>query len=191
MDLILCVASVVSCLLLPLSVYPGLLRELAFFGLISSPFWLPAVCISLWVYLDTARQVRDEPEAPPLRRFRVVAVILLALNCCLLWYNVPRRLGFLHARRDFEALVLIAPRAGATSDTLERRAGLYQVHRWAADFRGGIYFATGSAPCGFKSGKLTHGFSYRPNPAGSPFGNQNYALCHMIGDWYVFLALER
>jgi hypothetical protein len=191
MDLILCVASVISCLLLSVSVYPGLLSQVVFFGLISAPFWLPAVCISLWVYLDTVDQLHEVPEAPPWRRLRLVAVVLLLLNCCLIWFNVPCRLGFLHARLAFEALVAIAPRAGAGVDTLERRAGVYQARRCATDFRGGIYFATHSAPRGFESGKMTHGFTYRPNRAGSPFGDENYALCHMIGDWYVFLALER
>jgi hypothetical protein len=191
MDLFLWVLSVTSCLLLPLSVYPGLLTDVAFYGLVSSPFWLPAACISLWVYLDTVDQVPDFAGARPSRWLRFVAVACLVLNSCLLWYSVPRRFGFLQARRAFDALVATAPRAGAVPVALDRRAGLYLVRQCAADFRGGIYFATHSGPCGFQSGKMTHGFSYRPNPGGSPFGNESYALSHMIGDWYVFQAWER
>ena len=50
MAVILGVAIAITFLLLPLSVYPGLLSELAFLALISSPFWMPAACISLWVF---------------------------------------------------------------------------------------------------------------------------------------------
>jgi hypothetical protein len=191
MDLILCVSIVISGLFLPLSVYPGLLTEVVFFGLISSPFWLPALCISLWVYLDTVDQVPDVAGLTLPRCLRLVAIAVLVLNCSLLCFGVPQRLGFLHARMAFEAMVAMAPRASAGAVVMDRRAGVYQVRHCAADSRGGVYFATRSAPYGFLSGRMTHGFAYRPNPGGSPFGDEKYALSHVFGDWYVFQAWER
>jgi hypothetical protein len=191
MDLILHVAVVISCILLALSIYPGLLSELVFFGLISSPFWLPTLCISLWVYVDMAHQVPDDIALPSSRRLRLVAGGLLVLNGVLHWYGVPRHLGFLHSRPAFEALVAAAPHGFAGLETVNRSAGVYRVHRCAADFSGGVYFATHAGTDGFRSGRMTHGFSYRPNPVGSPFGDEKYRLYHILGDWYAFQAFER
>jgi hypothetical protein len=38
---------------------------------------------------------------------------------------------------------------------------------------------------------MTYGFSHRPNLAGSPFGDEQYALAHVVDDWYSFQAAER
>jgi hypothetical protein len=37
---------------------------------------------------------------------------------------------------------------------------------------------------------MSYGFSYRPNRAGSPFGDRKYALFHVVGDWYSFQASQ-
>src|SRR5262245_10137076 len=52
MAIILGVAIPISFLLLLLSVHPGLCPELATLAWISTPFWLPAACISLLTYFD-------------------------------------------------------------------------------------------------------------------------------------------
>ncbi|MGO9341000.1 MAG: hypothetical protein ACLP6E_00575, partial [Acidimicrobiales bacterium] len=70
------------------------------------------------------------------------------------------------------------------------RLGVYHVDRLATDSRGGIYFRTRSGPDGFYTGSMTYGFSHRPNQAGSPFGDEKYALSHVVGDWYAFQASE-
>ena len=59
MAVILGVAIAITFLLLPLSVYPGLPSELAFLAFISSPFWMPVACVSLWVFVDMAHQAPD------------------------------------------------------------------------------------------------------------------------------------
>jgi hypothetical protein len=191
MAVILGIAISITSLLLPLSVYPGLLSELAFLALLFSPFWMPATCISLWVFLDVIHKVPDLLGPPPgRRRRRTVAALVLVLNCGLLWYGAPRRLAFLHARPAFEALIAAAPPAESTRGTLDRALGVYHVDRFAADRRGGVYFRSRSGPDGFYTGRMSYGFSHRPNRRGSPFGDDKYALSHLVGDWYAFQACE-
>jgi hypothetical protein len=192
MAVILGFAIAITSLLLPLSIYPGLLPELAFLALLSSPFWMPASGITAWVFLDVLHQVPDLLAPPQGRRRRLgAAALVLAINVGLLGWGVPRRLAFLHARPAFEALVAAAPRARADVAGLDRRLGVYQVDRIAADPRGGVYFRTRSGPDGLYVGRMSYGFAHRPNPAGSPFGDDKYSLARVVGDWYAFQACER
>jgi hypothetical protein len=178
-------------LLLPLSIYPGILCELAFFALISSPFWLPATGLAWWVFADLAHEVPELAMPGKGRRSRLIAAVLLVtVNCGLLWCGLPRRLGFLHARSAFEACLAAAPAAYASAGKLDWRLGIYHVDRCATDPRGGVYFRTRAGPGGFSSRKVSYGFVHRPNRAGSPFGDEQYALAPIAGDWYSFQASE-
>jgi hypothetical protein len=189
MAVFLGVALVITLVLLPLSVYPGLLSELAFFAAISSLFWMPAACLSWWALADMARETADVFSPPPARRrWLAPAALALVLNCALLWWGGPCRLAFLHARPAFEACVAASPRADSSGESFTRRLGVYHVDRLVTDPRGGLYFRTRSGPDGFDMSKMTYGFSYRPNQAGSPFGDEKYALSHVVGDWYSFQA---
>jgi hypothetical protein len=186
---ILGVTLAITSLLLPLSVYPGLVSELGFFAAISSPFWMPAACLLWWAFVDTAREVADLFGQPPARRrWLAPAALVLILNCGLLWWGVPRWLAFLHARPGFEAFIATAPPVYSSGEGFDRRLGVYRVNRLATDPRGGVYFQTRSGPDGFRTSKMTYGFSYRPNQAGSPFGDEKYALLHVVNDWYSFQA---
>jgi hypothetical protein len=192
MAVILGVALAITSLLLPLSVYPGVISELAFFAVISSPLWLPTAGVSWWIFADIAHEL---PELlgprPGRRRWLASAALVLLLNFGLLWCGVPRRLAFLHARHSFEASIATAPPAYSSGKRLERRLGVYHVDQVATDPRGGVYFRTRSGPDGFQPSKMTYGFSHRPNPAGSPFGDEKYALSHVVGEWYSFQAANR
>jgi hypothetical protein len=85
MAFILVAAIAITSLLLPLSIYPGLSSELAFLATVCSPFWVPAGCISLWVFIDISRQVPDLLNPPPSRRRRLAAgALVLVLHCGLL-----------------------------------------------------------------------------------------------------------
>jgi hypothetical protein len=192
MAVILGVSLAITSLLLPLSVYPGLPSELGFLAALSSPFWMPAACLSWWASVDTAREVADVFGPPAARRRWLAPVgLLVVLNCGLLWWGVPRRLAFLHARPAFEASVVAAPPAYSSTESFDQRLGVYDVDRLATDHRGGIYFRTRSGPDSFRTSKMTYGFAYLPNPAGSPFGDEEYALSHVVGDWYSFQASRR
>jgi len=191
MAVILGVAIAITFLLLPVNVYPGLPSELAFLALISSPFWLPLVCISLWAYANMYRQA---PELlgprPGRRRWFATAALVLVLNCFLLWCGAPRWLAFLHARPAFQASLATPPPAHAGGERFDRRLGMYYVDRFARDLRGGIYFRTRFSPDGFYTHRMTYGFCHQPNREGSPFGDGKYVLVHVVGDWYAFQASE-
>ena len=192
MAVILSIAIAITALLLPLSIYPGLLVELSFLALISAPFWLPATCLSLWVFLDVIREVPDLLTPPrDRRRGLAIAALVLVLNCACLGWGAPRRLAFLQARPEFEAFVAAGPPAYGRADGFDRRLGLYHVDRLAADPRGGVYFRTRSGTDGLSTSRMSYGFARRPNPGGSPFGDEKYELCHVVGDWYAFQASER
>jgi phosphonoacetate hydrolase len=85
MALILGVAIAFSFVLLPLSAYPGILPELAFYALICSPFWLPAVCISLWAF-ERPQSTPDQslgPRGRPMFRRRCRMLVAWVLACIL------------------------------------------------------------------------------------------------------------
>jgi hypothetical protein len=192
MAVILGVAVAITALLLPLSVYPGVPSDAAFLAAISSPFWLPAACLTWWTFADFEREVSGLLGRPPRRRRWLAAgALILLLNCGLLWCGAPRRLAFLHSLPAFEASIATAPRAYSSAKRLDRRFGVYHVDQVATDPRGGIYYRTRSGPDGFQMKKMTYGFSHRPNAAGSPFGDEKYALTHIVGEWYSFRAGER
>jgi hypothetical protein len=150
MIVILGAAAAITSLLLPLSVYPGVLSEARFLAAISSPFWMPAVCLSWWAYVDIDREVRDLLGPPPgRRRWLVAAVLVLIVNCASLWSGAPRRLAFLYARPAFEASLAAAPPAYSSGDRLDWRLGVYRVDRLAVDRRGGVYLRTHCGLDGF------------------------------------------
>jgi hypothetical protein len=191
MAVLLGIAIAITSMLLLVSVYPGLPSELAFLASISSPFWMPVACISLWAYASMSRQAPDQlRQRPGRRRWFAAAALALVLNCCLLWCGAPRRLAFLHARPAFEASLAAAPLAQASGARVVRRFGVYYVDRFAADLRGGLYFRTRFSPDGFYTYRMSYGFCYRPNREGSPFGDGKYAVSHVVGDWYIFQASE-
>jgi len=66
--------------------------------------------------------------------------------------------------------------------------GVYDVDRYAADPRGGVYFRTHFGVDGIQPDITSSGFAYRPNPEGTPFGSAGYHYSQIDGDWYVFSA---
>jgi hypothetical protein len=179
----LALASVVlSGVLLALSAFPGVLEQ------IPSPIALAA---GGGVALGAAAlAVRHLVRSGPPRR-RASAVVILAcaiLTPTLLLTNVPRRALFGQYRGDFEKLLTQAPPPGNRAVVgLNADLQLYWVDQWGTDARGGTYFRTmtGSGP-----GGASFGFAHRPNPDGSPFGDNGYRLQHLTGDWYSFAAAE-
>ncbi len=95
MAVILRVALAITSLLLPLSVYPGVSSELAFYAVISSPLWLPAACLCWWAFADIAHEIPDLLGQSSVRRRRLAAAALvLVLNSGLLWSQRASPVGF-------------------------------------------------------------------------------------------------
>ncbi len=186
----ICALSVImSLVLVVLSIYPGMLSELLFVGLLSSPFWLPGFCL-LGVFL-----INLSHETPTLNRphdvrsrWMKLCFAILLLNSVLLGTDIPCRLAFILSQQTFTALAQTAPLPLSERGILKRRVGLFVVDRCDADPRGGLYFRTHRGSDGLRTHEMSYGFVHRPNPAGSPFGDARYRRSHLIGDWYCFAA---
>jgi hypothetical protein len=171
---------VLSVLLVGLSVFPGVLEQVPF-----GPWIVGGLALVV-----AALAVRHLLRAGRSRGWRsaVVALVCVALTPCLLLTNTPRRVVFGKYRADFEKLLSQAPPAADRAVVgLNADLDIYWVDQWGTDARGGTYFRTLS---GSGSAGASFGFAYRPNPDGSPFGDQEYRLQHLTGDWYSFAVAE-
>ncbi|MEO0758828.1 MAG: hypothetical protein AAFY78_18360 [Cyanobacteria bacterium J06648_16] len=115
------------------------------------------------------------------------ALICLSLSLLAVGTRLPRRLAFALAEDQFQ-------RALATpSDTSPQNFGFYTVNRSASDRRGGVYFVVNdhtSAGLWSEGYTVSHGYAYRPNASGSPFGDESYQVLRLYGDWYEFTATD-
>jgi hypothetical protein len=199
MALLLKLAALGSLVLPGLSVYPGVLFDLFFLGILLFPLWLPALFIGGIIFLVVqSRSAGRKPVSHDLdligddlgvgkatarrRRWTVLSPAIIALSLVLICCGIPRRVAFLLSRPVFERLVATAPANRYEGEPLGRRLGLYDVDRYAADPRGGVYFRTHAGPDGIGPDTMSYGFAYRPNREGTPFGKAGYGLSHMVGD---------
>ncbi|HKB05779.1 MAG TPA: hypothetical protein VKD90_26520 [Gemmataceae bacterium] len=171
---------VLSGFLLGLSVFPGVLEQ------IPSPVdWVLGGGLAL---VATGLAVRHLFESARPRRRAIVVLLCAVLTPILLLANVPRRAIFAQYRGEFERLLEQAPPPGSRAVVgLNADLRIYWVDQWGTDARGGTYFRTmaGSGPS-----RASFGFVHRPNPDGSPFGDQDYKLHRLTGDWYSFAVAE-
>jgi hypothetical protein len=173
---------VLSGVLLGLSVFPGVLEQ------VPSPLgWVIGGGLAL---AATALAVRHLFRAgmPRRRTSATVTLVLSVLTPVLLLTSVPRRVVFGQYRGEFEQLLDQAPPPGSRAVVgLNADLRIYWVDQWGTDTRGGTYLRTmaGSGPS-----RGSFGFVHRPNPDGSPFGDRDYRLQHLTGDWYSFAASE-
>jgi hypothetical protein len=199
-----------SLVLLALSVYPGVLADLAFMSVL---FVLPCgvpmllgglVVLSLVVFRKSKAKkpgfgdvlsddaIGTPPSAARTRPWGRLAMLVSLASFALLVGGVPRRAAFWWSRPAFEALVANAPVDGYAQfgGAVAGWVGLYHVDRYAVDRRGGVYFRTHSGPDGIGPDTMSYGFAYRPNAVGSPFGRAGYRVSRLAGDWYVFRASD-
>ena len=185
------------------SLYPGVAGDVSFIVALFAIALTPFVVISLIAFAAltirkelpqaTEAEVAEDLDvvAPPSLwwRRRAIPVLLLIFAVVLLATGTPRRLAFRLSRSAFEREVAGAP-ASFGPRPLDRRLGAYWVDRYAADPRGGVFFRTYKGMDGLGPDAMSHGFAYRPNGEGSPFGRARYSLSHLHGDWYVFAASD-
>jgi len=76
----------------------------------------------------------------------------------------------------------------APAQVIPKRIGIWHVDRHESDHRGGVYFRIGTEQEGISADQISHGFVYKPNSEGSPFGNARYYYSNLTGDWYYFNA---
>ncbi len=205
MTLLLKLAAAGSLVLVVLSVYPGVLVDILFLGVLLFPLWVPALVIGgLILLVVQTRSAGKKPVAPDLdpiaddigvgkapvhpRRWIILSPAIVAMSLVLILNGVLRRVAFVLSRPAFQRHIAPAPADEYEGEPLGRLLGVYYVDRYAADPRGGVYFRTHAGPDGIGPDTMSYGFVYRPNREGSPFGRAGYQLSHMVGDWYCFSA---
>jgi hypothetical protein len=173
--------------LLTLAVWPGMVEVVVCgfpFGcgcLVALAAW------SLLLFGLALADLFDRPDPPARRRWwgvRSAAVMFATLG--LLVLHVPQRVAFAFCAADLRPLADAAPDGDIGGVGLGRSVGPYQVDRYGADGRGGVFFRTATGPDGIGPDQMSYGFAFRPNGQGSPFGGSSYRLSHLFGEWYAF-----
>ncbi len=133
-----------SLLTLWASIYPGVLSDLLFLGLLlavpCSPFLLLAGGLIACKLQRLTEQGRMD-EVPSFELSAILFVFILTLT--LLVIGLPMRVAFAYSRGAFESIDGAV--VESTKDrVLNQRLGLYYVDKFARDPRGGAYFRVGT-----------------------------------------------
>ena len=175
---------------LAISIYPGVLNDLLFIGILLSLLIVPVVGIFGGIVLVVvACKGKFRGLQIPWMQVAVVCAILFGTYVLLKFY-IPRRIAFAASRAAFEQMVSQATPSERQGTPLNRRLGVYKVDEYAADPRGGVYFRVYSGGDGIGPDQMSYGFAYRPNQKGTPFGAARYRLFRLGNDWYWFRASD-
>ena len=177
-----------SFVLVGLSLFPGVLDQLPAEAarIAAGVVGLFAAGAAGWHLIGPAR-----PGKPRQRVSAVVVLLCLAVTPTLLLTDTPRTLMFRQHQAEFEALLAQAPPPGNRAVVpLNADLDVYWIDHWGTDARGGTYFRTLAGRVDGKADRRSFGFAHKPNPEGSPFGNERYELRHLTGDWYSFAATD-
>lgn len=192
-NVIIALTALVCVVALAISVYPGVLGDLLFRGILVSCLVFPIVCLvgamALVVLVVLVRKGKFRGLRVPWKRVGVVFAMVLG-TCVLLMFYVPRRIAFAASRAAFEQMVPEARLSEYQGTALNRRLGVYTVDAYAADPRGGVYFRVHRGGDGMGPDRMSYGFVYKPNQKGTPFGAARYRLFRLGDDWYWFRASD-
>lgn len=178
--------------LLKMDIVPGEL-EVGAFGFFTVCLVLPAIGVwTLGMVALTMWELSERPRLPFRKRWGMASVTVVVGTFLLLWWDVPRIVGFRLSASEFDRVVASSPPEidRLSGDQPVLTLGHFQVDRYGTDSRGGVYFRTASGPDGISPDRLSFGFVFRPNADGSPFGNARYRLGHMVGEWYWFAVSD-
>ena len=180
------ISTVLCGALLALIAWPGMLEQIP--SRLALIVGISAAAITavfaLWRFLRPAR-----PNSPQPRTSTIVVLFCAIATPILLMTHNTQRVAFSRHQLQFEALLANAPPPGDRSiANLNADLGLFWIDVWGTDARGGTYFRT---MVGAPPERRSFGFAYRPNTVGSPFGDLEYELQHLTGDWYSFAASDR
>lgn len=173
---------------LAISIYPGVLDDLLFIGVLLSCLVVPVVgLVALVGVIVLARKGKLRGLRILWMRAAVVFMLLFG-TCVLLKFYVPRRIAFAASRAAFEQMVSQATPGDYQGKSLNRRLGIYNVDEYAPDPRGGMYFRVYTGHDGIGPDVMSYGFAYKPNQQGTPFGAAHYWVFRLGNDWYWFRA---
>lgn len=168
------------------SIIPGNLE----FFISGIPFIIIAVpVLFIWVFATFLLAFHDIVVAFRRSEFKsmkwgINSAILFFAVSMLLTLDIVRSAVFSYFCSDFRVLLPAAPDRLYRDAHNNQRIGPYVVDLFCKDERGGVYFRTSATPEG--PDILSHGFAYRPNLNGAPFGKSSYKINRIYGDWYVF-----
>ncbi len=183
-NLLLTIAIFISSLTLLLSIYPGIMNGLAMFMGIAL-LWLLLIggigiaAIALWL------RRADSSMKWGCRRLTTI-LLILAISSCLLKFYVPLRIGFFFSHSAFEGWLAAHPSSTSKPQLIDTKFGIYQVDEYFSGSRGDKYFRVYSHGDGLSPDTISYGFSYQPNPEGSPFGAAGYNIYQLGDGWYWF-----
>ena len=113
----------------------------------------------------------------------ILGTAIVTTTALVALLHIPLRIPFYLCKSSFEPFVVSAP-----AKVIPKRLGIWQVDRYETDLRGGVYFRIGIEQEGISADQVSHGFVYKPNSEGSPFGNARYYYSNLTGDWFYFRA---
>ena len=173
---VVCLAALIA------SVYPGVLQDIMFYGILLSVLGIPIVgVVGLVVWIVLRRRGKLRGLQFPWRHVGI-AFVLLCVTYGLLKFYVPRRIAFSFSRAAFEQLVLEGAPAGAG----DVWAGVYHVDDYEIDPRGGMFFRVYTGHDGIGPDQMSYGFAFRANAEGTPFGASKYRRHRLGDDWCWF-----
>lgn len=113
--------------------------------------------------------------------------VVIYFTAALIATGAPKQIAFMFSHGAFDEVVEWAP-VSQDSWPLNQRLGLYYVHSFATDPRGGTYFRIRSDSHWASHGITTHGLVKDPNDEGTPYGFADYELTPIAGGWCWFEA---
>jgi hypothetical protein len=189
-NVIIALTALACVVALAISVYPGILNDLLFFGILLSFLVVPVVgIVGVIVLFVLARKGKLRGLRIPWKHVAVIFALLFGTYVLLKFY-VPRRIAFAASRAAFEQMVPQETPTEYQGTSLNQRLGIYKVDEYAADPRGGVYFRVHSGGDGIGPDRMSYGFAYKPNQKGTPFGAARYRLFRLGNDWYWFRASD-
>jgi hypothetical protein len=190
----LIITLVTACIVLGVSIWPGLLEDILLAAALLAIVWVPLVLLGVAATAAFFYRRRRSGHLDAVPRREAFAILLIAIVALLLLiFHIPRQVAFVLARASFEQIVQSAPLYGDTRTpvnyegrALNMRLGLYEVDEHARHPLGGVFFRTHVGADGIGPDQMSYGFVYRPNPKATPFGSAQYSVFHIRGDWYWF-----
>jgi len=188
--LVLVIAFLCSVAVLVLSVWPGVVPNMALFATATLIFWLPAAgVVGLLLMFFLGRMSVKNPKGATLAILRFIFAGLLVLASIIgAVFAIPQRAVFPIFRSSFEEVVNSEELSKNKEGELDRRIGIWKVDRYGTDRRGGVYFRMRTVADG--PDQISYGFVYQPNTDGTPFGNAQYFTRQLTKDWYNFCASD-
>jgi len=133
------------------------------------------------LHLTLQSALRELPRGARTLWFGALAAVLAGVAVGAVELRLPRRAAFEVYRGRFD-------RCAANGADGLQRVGPWRVTR-AEDPRGGVFFATWSEQEQVDSDGVQYvGFAFRPNGAGTPFGDWGVEFTPLGGEWFEFVA---